>query len=240
MVDYVAERIGGRRGNPALASVPVPVPGGVLNVEDDVPHKIKAALHQAAEIACGNVPELPGPVVIGLDTSGFDAVADHGGPRQGLDLEDAVRRRGGTVRRGDPAPQPGQRRHPVRHAGVRRQGRPVRLDSEPGGRLAKYGGGGTDCSIPLRVARTTYGARRFAGAVLVSDNESWVYKGRPHGYGQHGSTGVITEWQQFVQNQLALGGEAIPQPKLVCIDLQPRHHDSGPGPVGHPERRRLQ
>ncbi len=28
------------------------------------------ALHQAAEIACGNVPELPGPVVIGLDTSG--------------------------------------------------------------------------------------------------------------------------------------------------------------------------
>jgi len=27
-------------------------------------------LHKAAEIACGNVPELPGPVVIGLDVSG--------------------------------------------------------------------------------------------------------------------------------------------------------------------------
>ena len=41
-----------------------------LNADESVPQKIKAALHQAAEIACGNVPELPGPVVIGLDTSG--------------------------------------------------------------------------------------------------------------------------------------------------------------------------
>jgi 60 kDa SS-A/Ro ribonucleoprotein len=29
-----------------------------------------SALHKAAEIACGNVPELPGSVIIGLDTSG--------------------------------------------------------------------------------------------------------------------------------------------------------------------------
>ena len=41
-----------------------------LNASDEVPHKIKTALHMAAEIACGNVPELPGPVIIGLDTSG--------------------------------------------------------------------------------------------------------------------------------------------------------------------------
>ena len=41
-----------------------------MNSDDKVPAKIKAALHKAAEIACGNVPELPGPVVIGLDTSG--------------------------------------------------------------------------------------------------------------------------------------------------------------------------
>jgi 60 kDa SS-A/Ro ribonucleoprotein len=95
-------------------------------------------------------------------------------------------------------------------------------------RLAKYGGGGTDCSIPLRVARTTYGARRFAGAVLVSDNESWIYKGRPHGYGQHGSTGVIAEWQEFVKNQLQLGGHEIPQPKLVCIDLAPNTTTQAP------------
>jgi 60 kDa SS-A/Ro ribonucleoprotein len=85
-------------------------------------------------------------------------------------------------------------------------------------RLAKYGGGGTDCSLPLREANTRLRERQFVGAVLVSDTESWVYKGRAHSYGSHGSTGVMTEWQQFVQNQQRLGGA---KPKLICIDLQP-------------------
>ena len=49
-------------------------------------------------------------------------------------------------------------------------------------RLAKYGGGGTDCSIPLRAANTKFSKRQFAGCVLVSDNESWV------GTGRYGST----------------------------------------------------
>ena len=82
-------------------------------------------------------------------------------------------------------------------------------------RLARYGGGGTDCSIPLREANTKYGKRPFAGCVLVSDNEGWGGKGR------YGSTGVLSEWQTFVKNQLRLGGHDIPAPKLVCIDIQP-------------------
>ena len=67
MVDYVAGRIADAGRDPPFAAVPVPVPGRVPERGDEVPQKIKAALHQAAEIACGNVPELPGPVVIGLD-----------------------------------------------------------------------------------------------------------------------------------------------------------------------------
>jgi len=87
-------------------------------------------------------------------------------------------------------------------------------------RLAKYGGGGTDCSLPLREANTRYRDKRFAGAILVSDCESWVYKGRSWAAGSGGATGVMAEWQQFVKNQLRLGGHDIPSPKLVCIDLQ--------------------
>ena len=79
-------------------------------------------------------------------------------------------------------------------------------------RLAKYGGGGTDCSIPLREANTKHRKRPFADCVLVSDNESWV------GTGRYGSTGVMTEWQTFVKNQKRLG---VQSPKLVCIDIQP-------------------
>ena len=70
MVNYIAGRIADeseiRRGK----QFPYQYFAAYLNVDDDVPQKIKTALHKAAEIACGNVPELPGPVVIDLDTSG--------------------------------------------------------------------------------------------------------------------------------------------------------------------------
>lgn len=78
-------------------------------------------------------------------------------------------------------------------------------------RLAKYGGGGTDCSLPLREAQTRLRQQPFAGVVLVSDAESWVYRGRPHANGATGSTGVMSEWQQFVQNQQRL-------------TIEPKHH----------------
>jgi 60 kDa SS-A/Ro ribonucleoprotein len=83
------------------------------------------------------------------------------------------------------------------------------------GRLAKYGGSGTDCSLPLAAANATYANRKFAGCVLVSDNESWV------GTGRGGSTAVTTEWQTFVRRQVRLHGKGFAGPKLVCIDLQP-------------------
>jgi 60 kDa SS-A/Ro ribonucleoprotein len=79
-------------------------------------------------------------------------------------------------------------------------------------RLAKFGGGGTDCSLPLREANTKYRERKFAGVVLVSDNESWVYGGRPFAAGRPGATGVMTRWQNFVKNQLRLQGAACSAP----------------------------
>jgi 60 kDa SS-A/Ro ribonucleoprotein len=78
-------------------------------------------------------------------------------------------------------------------------------------------GGGTDCSLPLVAANQKHAKRKFAGIVLVSDNESWV------GTGRHGSTGVMTAWKAFVANQQRLEpkGASPRVPKLVCIDLQP-------------------
>ena len=70
MVDYVAGRIADAEAIRRSRQFPYQFLAAYLNASAEVPQKIKAALHQAAEIACGNVPELPGPVVIGLDTSG--------------------------------------------------------------------------------------------------------------------------------------------------------------------------
>ena len=92
-------------------------------------------------------------------------------------------------------------------------------------RLSKYGGGGTDCSIPLREANQRYSKRKFAGIVLVSDNESWINGGHVFGHGRGGSTGVMTEWEKFKKAQQKKG---VADPKLICIDIAPYGHTQAP------------
>ncbi len=228
MVRTVADRLADENEIRRSRQFPYQFFAAYLNASDDVPQAIKAALHKAAEIACGNVPELPGPVVIGLDVSGSMQSAVTGN-----------RGRGGTtkMRCVDVAAL-------VAAALLRRnpdsivvpfdtQAFDAKVDPSDSilslaERLAKYGGGGTDCAQPLIMANTKYAQRKLAGVVLVSDNESWVYKDRPYYYGANGSTGVMTEWQQFVQNQVKLQGGDITGPKLICIDLQPNPTTQAP------------
>ncbi|MFM7926265.1 MAG: vWA domain-containing protein, partial [Pirellula sp.] len=75
MVDYVASRVADESEIRQSKQFPYQYFAAYLSADDNVPQKIKTALHKAAEIACGNVPELPGPVVIGLDTSGSMSTA---------------------------------------------------------------------------------------------------------------------------------------------------------------------
>jgi hypothetical protein len=78
ITDYVAARLADPDEIRRSRQFPYQFLAAYMNVGDEVPQKIKAALHKAAEIACGNVPELPGPVVIGLHRP--PAVHDHAGP----------------------------------------------------------------------------------------------------------------------------------------------------------------
>ena len=214
MVDFVAAKIADAEEIRGSRQFPYQYLAAYLNADDGLPQKIKAALCEAAEIACGNVPELPGPVVIGLDVSGSmqSPVTGHRG-------------RGATskVRCVDVAALFAAailRRNPDSVV-IPFDDKPYRAQVDPqdsilslSARLAKYGGGGTNCSLPLSEATSTFGNRRFAGCVLVSDMESWI------GAGRHGSTATMTAWQDFVKNQVRLHGSDA-GPKLVCIDLQP-------------------
>jgi len=218
MVEYVAARIADADEIRQSRQFPYQFLTAYLNAGSEVPQKIKTALHQAAEIACGNIPQLAGPVVIGLDTSGSmsSPVTGHRGREATTKMRyvDVAALFAAAILRRNPDSVV---------VPFDTQAYQVRLDPNDSilslaERLAQYGGGGTDCSLPLREANTCLRERQFGGSVLVSDTESWVYKGRAYAYGSHGSTGVMTEWQQFVQNQQRLGGT---KPKLICIDLQP-------------------
>ncbi len=130
MVDYVASRLADADEIARSRQFPYQFLAAYLNAAAEVPQKIKAALQQAAEFACGNVPELPGPVVIGLDTSGSMNCPVTGFRGRGGVTKMRCVERGGAVRGGDLPPQPGQRRGSVRHPGVRRPHGSVRFDPE--------------------------------------------------------------------------------------------------------------
>jgi len=215
MVDYVAGRLADADEIRPSRQFPYQFLAAYLNASDELPQKIKAALHKAAEIACGNVPELPGPVVIGLDVSGSMASAVTGRRGRGATskmrcVDVAALFAAAILRR-----NPDSVVIPFDTAAYEAKVDPSDSVLSLAERLAKFGGGGTNCSLPLAAANTRYHDRRFAGCVLVSDHESWV------GAGRGGSTAVVTEWQEFVKNQMRLGGHGIPSPKLICIDLQP-------------------
>jgi 60 kDa SS-A/Ro ribonucleoprotein len=72
-------------------------------------------------------------------------------------------------------------------------------------KLAAAGGGGTDCSAPLRLLN----ARGAKGDLVlyVSDNESWVDAAGGRG------TATMREWAAFKQRN--------PGARMVCVDVQP-------------------
>jgi 60 kDa SS-A/Ro ribonucleoprotein len=185
-----------------------------LNAEADVPAPVKEALGRAAEVACGNVPEMAGALVIGLDVSGsmsspVTGYRGHGGTSRMRCVDVAALFAAAVLRR-----NPGSVVIPFDTAAYQVHVDPREPILELAAHLAQFGGGGTNCALPLAAANRLYSDRPFAGCVLVSDTESWV------GQGRYGSTGVMTEWQRFVKNQARLHAADGAGPMLVCIDVQ--------------------
>ena len=208
----------------------------------DVPDAVRQALHAAAETACESVPEFPGPVVIGVDVSGsmsMPVTGYRGAGTTKVRCVDAAAVFAAAVLRKNPDSVVIPFDHRAHEASV-----------DPGDtllsvadRLAAFGGGATDCSLPIRAAVERFPRRRFAGVVLVSDNESWVDTrgaasmtpgylramfgaSAPNGFAR-GATGVMAAWREFVKHQLRIGGESA-NPKLVCIDIQPGRTTQAP------------
>lgn len=215
LVEYVARRLTDVDDIRRSRQFPFQFLAAYLHASDDVPRALKNALQQAAEIACGNVPQFPGPVVIGLDVSGSMASAVTGrrgkGATSKMRCVDVAALFAAAILRRNPD-----------SIVIPFDDRVHETRLDPGDtilslaeRLAKYGGGGTNCALPLEHVNRVHRARKFVGCVLVSDQESWI------GAGNRGSTGTMTAWEEFVKNQVRLNGKDFAGPKLVCLDVQP-------------------
>jgi len=76
-------------------------------------------------------------------------------------------------------------------------------------KLASVGGGGTNCSAPLKRLNDKQAIGDLV--VFVSDYESWVDSSRSYLHGN--GTGMLSEWSKFKARN--------PRAKLICININP-------------------
>jgi 60 kDa SS-A/Ro ribonucleoprotein len=175
-----------------------------LNASDDVPVLVKNALQDAMEIATENVPAFAGRVAVFVDVSGSMKDPVTGG-RKGssskircIDVAGLV---ASTILRKNPDAVVIPFDTRVRAANHLNSRDAVVTNAA---KLAKFGGGGTNCSVALR---SMNGNKIEADlCIYVSDNESWVDSNSD-------GTVMMREWAKFKRNNK--------RAKLVCLDITP-------------------
>ncbi|MGO0790933.1 vWA domain-containing protein [Herbaspirillum seropedicae] len=179
--------------------------------DETVPVAVREALQKAMEIALANVPTLEGTVVICPDVSGSMSNPISGvraGASSAVRCIDVAALLAAAILRKN-----GQSRVlPFDHRMVSCPLDPSDTVMVNAARLARIGGGGTDCSAPLRWLNEH--GQRADLVILVSDNESWL---RNH---TSGATETLRQWQQFKQRNR--------KARLVCVDLAPHASSQAP------------
>jgi 60 kDa SS-A/Ro ribonucleoprotein len=169
-----------------------------------VPAEVRDALQDAMELAIKNVPALKGSIVVCPDVSGSMAspVTGHRtGATSVVRCIDVAALIAASVLRKNPSAKV----LPFDFNVVPLKLNPRDSVMTNAALLAAIGGGGTNCSAPLRLLNEQKAKADLV--ILVSDNESWVDQGGARG------TQLMVEWAAFRQRN--------PKARLVCLDIQP-------------------
>jgi 60 kDa SS-A/Ro ribonucleoprotein len=172
----------------------------------EIPRAITESLQDALEIATENVPEIKGKVYVLPDVSGSMSSAVTGyrkGSTSTVRCIDVAGLVAASILRKNPLAEV----LPFENDVVKVALNPRDSVMTNANKLASVGGGGTNCSAPLRQLNK---AKANGDLVIyVSDNESWMDSNRSWNSG----TETMKQWNEFKsRNKNA---------KLVCIDIQP-------------------
>ncbi|TXH12131.1 MAG: hypothetical protein E6R03_13405 [Hyphomicrobiaceae bacterium] len=171
------------------------------NMSNDIPPGIRLALARAADLSLSNIPDLPDNLVIGVDVSGSmqQAITGARGATSKVRCVDVAALFASALATKCPTARviPFDSRY---HAGFKVSASIV----DTAEHLANFGGGSTDCSIPIRESIN----KKVDAVIIISDNESWVTNGR-----YLRGTGAMNCWRQLQEKN--------PKAKLVCIDITP-------------------
>jgi 60 kDa SS-A/Ro ribonucleoprotein len=204
IAELIAARLRDAKSIAKARAFPYQLMAAYATVDACVPAGVRDALQDAMEIAISNVSALEGKVFVCPDVSGSMQSAVTGyrkGATSAVRCIDVAALVAAAIVRKNPSAEvlPFEDRVVKVELNVRDS---VMTNAE---KLAKIGGGGTNCSAPL----TKLNARKAAGdlVIFVSDNQSWVDAGGGRG------TAMLGEWNVFRKRN--------PNARLVCIDVQP-------------------
>ncbi|HEX7312500.1 MAG TPA: TROVE domain-containing protein [Pyrinomonadaceae bacterium] len=175
------------------------------SADERVPAPVRDALQDAMEVALENVPGVRGKVYVCADVSGSMQSPVTGyrkGSTTAVRCVDVAALVAAAVVRRNPRAEVLPFEHEV-VKGLNLNPRDSVLTNAQ--KLAAVGGGGTNCSAPLRLLNE----RKAEGDLVlyVSDNESWVDARGGRG------TATMQEWARFKQRNR--------RARMVCIDVQP-------------------
>lgn len=169
-----------------------------------LPVELANALQDALEISLVNVPDLAGKVVVCADVSGSMSSAitgRRGSATSSVRCIDVAALVAAALLRKTAETQVLAFENDVVDIHLNPRDSLV-TNAE---KLAAIGGGGTNCSAPLR--RLNRSKADADLVIFVSDNQSWL---DDRG---HGVTAMMQEWSLFKHRN--------PKAKLVCLDIQP-------------------
>ena len=200
----IAEKLNDAEAIGKARAKPYQLFAAAKTVGSDVPVKVKAALSSAMEIAVANVPTFNCDVVVCPDVSG-SMTWPITGYRQGASsamkcVDVAALISAAVLSKNDQAKvMPFDTR--VFEPKLPRNMPVVEMANA----LSGYGGGGTDCTAPLRKLNQKGQAPDLV--LFVSDNQSWAHMGDGR------TMPMMREWAVLKRRN--------PNAKLVCIDIAP-------------------
>lgn len=204
VAEHVAELLRNREEIRRARAFPYQLLAAYRNCDSKVPAAVREALQDAMEIAIENVPAVQGQIYLCPDVSG-SMRSPVTGYRKGAStavqcVDVAALAAAALVRKNESAEVLPFEQDVV---GIDLNRRDTVMTNAA--RLAAIGGGGTNCSAPIKLLNE----RRAKGdlVVFISDNQSWVDARAGRG------TALAVEWNAF--------RERNPNAKLVCIDIQP-------------------
>lgn len=210
LVKVVADRLRSAELVARAKVFPYQLLAAYLNVDAAMPLAIVNALQDAMELAVAQVPSFEQEVAVLVDTSGSmksSVTGNRGTATSKVRCVDVAGLFASAVLR---------RNETATVVPFDTKVHPARLNSRDAivtnaERLARFGGGGTDCGSALAHLNQT--GSKATVVVYVSDNESWV--DRTSAWGARGgrATRVMEQW--------ALYKRRVPNAKLVCIDITP-------------------